>query len=140
MRISIISVSVSLLCVGCATDPSPDVISAPRRELSQSEKSIISKSVISSLKDPEAARFKWLPLVVHSRDGVTDYCGLLNGKNSYGGYTGYMPFYVQLILDKEGNVVSSELRAMQKNHDDISRDVARGVCGRFGYADFSAAQ
>lgn len=42
------------------------------------------KIVKSTLKDPESAEFR----------NVKGYCGEVNAKNSYGGYTGFDKFYV----------------------------------------------
>ena len=32
-------------------------------------------------KDPGCAQFKWMPVVLTKRNGVTDYCGLVNSQN-----------------------------------------------------------
>lgn len=52
--------------------------------------------VASTLKDPEGARFKpGTYAVVNQNDVLQWYCGMVNGKNSYGGYTGYQAFLAQ---------------------------------------------
>ncbi|MCT9843747.1 hypothetical protein N7563_06685 [Leclercia adecarboxylata ATCC 23216 = NBRC 102595] len=64
------------------------------RPLTKAEISAIEFAVKEQLKDPESARFK------HSRyvsNGKGAYCGLVNSKNSYGGYAGNTPFIVMLI-------------------------------------------
>jgi len=70
------------------------------RDLSDAEKAAISKVVSDRLKDPESARFKWMKMVV----GSINYCGLVNAKNSYGGYTGYTPFDASFATGKDGTV------------------------------------
>lgn len=42
------------------------------------------KMVLDSLKDPSSAEFQ----------NVKGYCGEVNAKNSYGGYTGFKSFYI----------------------------------------------
>lgn len=50
------------------------------------------------LKDPWSAHYRW------ERPQGSLFCGLVNAKNSYGGYSGWEPFYV---IDFEGNTVAS---------------------------------
>jgi hypothetical protein len=74
----------ALLLGGCASGPPADVLrSAERRELTQIEKASLTVSLAQTLKDPGSAQFKWVPIIVLEREGVTDYCGLVNGRNSY---------------------------------------------------------
>jgi len=52
------------LLSGCVDgEPTAQVVSAPRRDLTPAEKSAISKVVADTLKDPGSANFKWVPLV-----------------------------------------------------------------------------
>ena len=54
-----------------------------------------------SLKDPAAAQFR---NVRTYGDGTGTYvvCGMVNGKNSFGGYTGFQPF--RASVDASGRV------------------------------------
>lgn len=59
--------------------------------------------VASKLKDPDSARFSGLR--VNSYLGGRYVCGLVNAKNSYGGYVGNTPFvsgYLEAFLSSEG--------------------------------------
>jgi hypothetical protein len=60
----------------------------------------------SHLKDPPSARFGPVFLVVKpvGKDGVRDAatCGVIDGKNGFGGYTGGSRFVVLQILSKYG--------------------------------------
>ncbi len=49
---------------------------------------IVTKAVKDELKDPDSAKFRWLP----HQPGNSHYCGMVNAKNSYGGYGGFVPF------------------------------------------------
>lgn len=64
------------------------------RALTKQEISAIEAAVREQLKDPESARFKHSKFV---SNGKGAYCGLVNSKNSYGGYAGNTPFMVMLI-------------------------------------------
>ena len=52
---------------------------------------LIHEAVRERLKDPESARFGTL-VGGHDQKGVFSACGWVNSKNSFGGYTGIMPF------------------------------------------------
>lgn len=43
------------------------------------------------MKDPDSARFGSM-VAGETSEGVIQVCGYVNGKNSYGGYTGEQPF------------------------------------------------
>lgn len=72
---------------------------------------MISDAIQEKLLDPESARFKWVELVelqpknyfgpIESRLVGVDYCGLVNSKNTFGGYAGDAPYLVFLTLTKE---------------------------------------
>ncbi|HAS1479150.1 Uncharacterised protein [Enterobacter hormaechei] len=64
------------------------------RSLTKQEINAVEAAVKDQLKDPESARFKHSKFV---SNGKGAYCGLVNSKNSYGGYAGNTPFMVMLI-------------------------------------------
>src|SRR4051794_32228444 len=88
--------AITLILGGCATAGSPPP-SFDKRPLTSIEKESLRRSLSLTLKDPDTAQFKWLPAVVPKPDAApnapTGYCGLVNGRNSYGGYTGFKRFY-----------------------------------------------
>lgn len=62
--------------------------------LSVREQAEIRRVVGGKLKDGESARWQW---PVPTTQGQTiAYCGFVNAKNSYGGYTGFAQFFVLL--------------------------------------------
>lgn len=52
----------------------------------------ITKALADSLKDPDSAQFK--DIEIYRYDGEIHACGLVNAKNSYGGYTGFELFFI----------------------------------------------
>jgi hypothetical protein len=52
----------------------------------------LSRQAMEQLKDPEAARLRGIGLKKTLRRDVAAICGEVNGKNSFGGYTGYTRF------------------------------------------------
>jgi hypothetical protein len=64
-------------------------------------------AVASKLKDPESARFTETKRAMrkNARGELVDtVCGMVNAKNSYGGYTGAKPF-VYLVARNTGYIV-----------------------------------
>jgi hypothetical protein len=103
----------------------------------------ISSALGAENEDPNAAQFKWMPVIIAKRENITDYCGLVNGKNSYGGYTGYLRFYAFLTADANGQYTRGEARAFEEPNRQINPIDPRwlnGVCEQYGYVDFSQAQ
>ena len=66
----------------------------PRASMPQMTEDKLKSAVLSRLKDPDSANFKDLQVV----EGGRALCGLVNSKNSYGGYAGFKRF----VADSEG--------------------------------------
>lgn len=60
----------------------------------------VKTGVKKRLKDPGSARFTLPFRASEANNGVTTVCGLVNAKNSFGGYTGSAPF-VGILLDSK---------------------------------------
>lgn len=131
----VVVVGMFLVLGGCslpgAVQPGEKLVT---RELTPDEKSAIATIVADSMKDPDSTRIKWMPVVLRRRDGITDYCGLVNARNSYGGYTGYSRFYGQLIADADGRFTRMVLRAVGTPDFDLET-----LCAAYGYVDFTVA-
>ena len=139
------AVVLTTLLAACSglNQPTATVTSASKRELTTAEKLSIAPVLSSGLKDPSADQFKWMPVILTERDGITDYCGLVNGKNSYGGYAGFVRFYAHLTKNEKGQFVKAELRAIEPPNREtnfIDPRWLNGICEQFGYDDFSLAK
>ncbi len=144
MRNSIVACCVVAALPGCAglNQPTEAALSAPKRVLTAAEKTVLTAALSQSLKQPDAAQFKWMPIVLVERDGIIDYCGLVNGKNSYGGYTGFVRFYAQLKFDGKNQIKIGSMRAIEepnRERNPLDPRWLNGVCEKFGYDDFSQA-
>jgi hypothetical protein len=67
------------------------------RRLTATEKAIIINNM--NLRDADSARFRWLPF----DPSKSHYCGWVNAKNAYGGYTGFQPFEASIQTDDKGH-------------------------------------
>lgn len=82
------------------------------------------KTIRSMMKDPDAAQFND---VKAGKEGSV--CGMVNGKNSFGGYVGYKPFIVladhqAMIMpndDLDKNTTDEELEALKNFVEIVQR-------------------
>jgi hypothetical protein len=137
--------ALTILLAACSGlhQPTAQVTAAPKRELTPAEKLALAPIFAAGLKDPSAAQFKWMSVVLTERDGITDYCALVNGKNSYGAYIGFVRFYAQLNKDDKGQFTKATLREVEPPNREINPLDPRwlnGICEQFGYEDFSQAK
>lgn len=73
--------------------------------LTAAQRGLIEKAVRATLKDPDSAKFGDIRAGV-SGTGSTNVCGLVNAKNSFGGYVGQQPFTATLTTpDRVEHVV-----------------------------------
>lgn len=101
----------------------------PARDITKSEKLAIAAAVQAQLKDPEAAKFIWPSLV-----NEEIYCGVVNGKNSYGGYVGDTPFIVGLTKGAKGNLKPASLDIGKPRDDTPTTGEIMRFCREVGYA------
>lgn len=69
------------------------------RNVTKQELKVISARVSENFKDPDSAKFSNVKI----DENKILVCGLVNAKNSYGGYTGASPFFGEPIT--KGNVM-----------------------------------
>lgn len=146
------AIIIASLLGGCVTAQQPP--SFITRILTKNEKSALQAQLSQSLNDPGAAQFKWLPVDTAKSDTPMEapigYCGLVNGKNLYGGYVGYRPFYAELTRDAKGEYINGVIKHISGppvtlfGDDTMSEAVETGLtegsCRAWGYANFGAAQ
>jgi hypothetical protein len=137
--------ALTTLLGGCSGlhQPTAQVTAAPKREFTPAEKLALAPIIAGGMKDPSAAQFKWMPVVLTERDSITDYCALVNGKNSYGAYIGFVRFYAQLNKDDKGQFIRATLREVEppnRERNALDPRWLNGICEQFGYEDFSLAK
>jgi len=86
-------------------DPAPSTASAYRTYiLPASDADVVKRFVAESLKDPGSATFGKITASISDR-GVVSVCGMVNARNSYGGYAGQTPFMGVLATNTSGQRV-----------------------------------
>jgi hypothetical protein len=88
-------------------------------------------------KDPGSAQLKWVPVIVLEREGIFDYCGLVNSRNSYG-YVGFQKFYAQISKNEKGQFTKGLVRTI--GSDDVGTIATDELCEKHGYVDLSQAR
>lgn len=79
---------------GCATEKwQPPPVEAPGKmhSLTPAELKMVQDAVQYRMKDPSSTTFRNIG-AVQKPDGSIRVCGEVNSKNSFGGYSGFMPF------------------------------------------------
>ena len=114
--------------------PSEQVISAPRRNLADPEKKIIAAALGKTSPDVTVASITWPQLILASREGISDYCGIVRGP------LGSIAFYTQLIFahaDPRGGLGHVNFAIVATPDDLQARYVVGTACLRYGYGTLS---
>jgi hypothetical protein len=138
---SIVAVAaIGIAVSGCHDEPTAEPLAAPpsKRDLTDTEKTALAGVMSQRFKDPGSAQFKWMPVVLTKRNGVTDYCGLVNSQNPHGEYVGFTRFYAQLTEDANGQFTTGILKLIENNSPTLPIELD-GLCKGFGYSDFGQA-
>jgi hypothetical protein len=88
-----------------------------------------------ALKDRGSAQFKWMPIAVRERGCITDYCGLLKGRNPLRWLCWLPEILCPRYKNEKGGFMRRQIRLTAS--DEISIAAANNVCDKFGYTDFS---
>jgi hypothetical protein len=118
--------------------PKPAKEYLPARQLLAAEKKIIRAAVANNMKDPDSVQIKWTlirPNVLP--DELVTYCVAYNARNSYGGYTGFHPLLVGVIM-KGGKATVAQMITTPGHSQDISDGAALQVCRSEGLDPFAA--
>jgi hypothetical protein len=139
----------ALLLAACAAiSPPPPATPVERpgllsRDLSASEKTALSHALSRTLKDPDSAKFQWGPVKYTAGSTYTDYCGIINAKNSYGGYTGFKMFHATLNANSKGQYDNGTIDRIMVDSatadvDDLKDNVHyEELCIQGGYGSIS---
>jgi hypothetical protein len=125
------------------TSPSDEM-----RPLTVIEKAALAKALSQTLKDSNAAQFKWLP-VAASGSGPIGYCGLVNIKSGHGGYVGFRRFFAMISKGPKGDYMKGWIEHIEgipvsfagnsTEDDAIETALTEDNCKEWGYTDFNGA-
>ncbi len=102
-------------------------IAASSSPLTPQEQAEVRRAVGLKLKDAESARYQ-LPTPIGT-DKVIVFCGQVNAKNSYGGYSGFTQFFSLLERGPKPSASSVSIAGS----DATSAYVVKSLCETGGY-------
>lgn len=109
------------LLAGCVANDTP-VTTRPAPFVDR-DRALIQSAIIDDMKDPGAAQLRKLVAYDLSEGQGRVLCGEVNGKNSFGAYVGFQPFFLRI---KDGRAVTSYVGAAAS--DDLSGALATKGC------------
>lgn len=136
--------SILLCCTGCLPETAmlPGVGIPARlpdgelRRLSDEEKAIIRRSVLTEVRDPAFAEFRWTKFS-KSPAQTEYYCGQLNAQTEPGRWVGFRPFVVTVETAKE-QIRSARLVELSPDRLDVASVVSK--CRENGLDAFAAIE
>lgn len=132
----------TILCIagllGIAACATPPAATTSFRELSDSEKSALQKSLSSNLGGLGATQFRWWPVVASAQKGAhVGYCAEIDARNPDGSRSGYRRFFALLIPNANGELTSGTLQGVAANSsagDPAATQRVAASCRHWGYA------
>lgn len=105
------------------------------------EKAALQSAIKEKLKDPTSPLFKWPELQLtggtksfpQGKGGVYHYCGLVNAKNSYGAYTGYVPYYANFGAMSDNKIYAVIFGIASADPSDNDSISVMMFCHQYGY-------
>lgn len=119
----------ALALAGCQTTVEPPPQTTPYA-LNEKEIEIVKSGVRDSLKDPASALFRGQFKAARGSKGTIYVCGLVNARNSFGGYVGDKPFIGILATAPGGKGASFTVADM--GGTDTDTFVTAGMCKTYG--------
>jgi hypothetical protein len=110
--------------------PSQQAVTAQHRALATTEKNIIVAAITQTLKDATVATIAWPPLILTSREGVSDYCATVREPDRD------VDFYAQLIFphaDPHEKLSQVNFAIIAVANDLEARYLVSVACLRYGY-------
>ncbi|MCF6113884.1 hypothetical protein [Mesorhizobium muleiense] len=116
---------------GCQTSTMPPPPTTTPYALNAAEKTAVEKGVRASLKDPASAVFGNM-VASDQGGGIKNVCGIVNAKNSFGGYTGDTAYFGVLgSMDAQGKTIAT-FRMTTMGSDNNSAAVVKTMCQHYG--------
>ncbi len=110
--------------------PSPQATAASRRDMTEPEKNIIVAALAKQLSGATLTTVNWAPLILTSREGITDYCGSVKQPKSN------VAFYAQFRFphaDPHEKLDDVNFVIVAAPGDPETRYVVGTACLRYGY-------
>lgn len=113
-----------IFCVLALSACVPAPVPSTPYQLSSKQMASVKSVVKSAMKDPWSAHFGRIAAADQPQGAVT-VCGMVNGKNSFGAYTGELPFMG--ILASDGSFILADIANQSNAFETIVVCRNRGV-------------
>jgi hypothetical protein len=143
------AIALCLILRGCGTSDDKSM-GLEVRQLSAGEQEALGRSLSQALRDPDAAQFKWMPVLVGAKGRATNYCGLVNGKTTTGAFSGFRKFAAAIAQGSNGAYDHGVIQHVEgapaifdpsSNVGDASPSgTTAELCKSWGYAEFDQAK
>ncbi|MFD1795324.1 hypothetical protein FQV27_08715 [Paracoccus aurantiacus] len=115
---------IACLALAACVNVNDTPVSTRPAQITTQERGLIQSTIIDGMKDPASAQLRNLVAYDLSDGQGRAICGEVNGKNAFGGYVGFQPFFMRV---KDGRLVSSYYGTGDPN--DLDHFMARKGCG-----------
>ena len=104
------------------------------RDLTPQEKKIIVDAIVPSLKEPEAAKYKWTKFPMVPPSDEVSYCATVDAKSPYAAYSGHQSYIVDTKVTG-GHITAAVLGLIAGGKDAA---IVAGMCEKHGLDPNSA--
>ena len=101
------------------------------RPITVDERAAVEDVIREEMKDPEAAKFYHMDFPYP--DNTFTYCGYVNGKNSYGAYSGKQLFATFLGKNADGKLIAASFDVNSQTGEPVDQSVISTLCASAGY-------
>ena len=142
MRKNALALTMSIAMAGCDSttynllspmEPTQASIDAPRRQLTDAEKDLISDAVKLKSKDFDYGIFDWPPLIVRLHDHVIDYCGIVQPSGTEAREHVFYSYYAKLHVDSRGKIANVNVESLVQTKNGKVPTDADSICAQDGY-------
>ena len=143
------AMAVCLILCGCGTSDDK-LVGLEVRQLSPAEQEALRRSLSQALKEPDAAQFKWMPVLIGPSGRPTNYCGVVNGKTSAGTLSGFRIFAAAIAQNSSGAFDHGTIQHVEGTPaifeasagigDQSAAGTTAELCKSWGYAEFDQAR
>lgn len=131
MKIRIVAFVAVATLTGCQTNSMPPPPATAKYSLNDAERAAVEKGVRASLKDPASAMFGGM-IASDAGGGVKYVCGLVNAKNSFGGYTGNTSYLGVLGSMQASGKTLATFSVTSMGTDDGKAATVSKLCHHYG--------
>ncbi len=123
---------IAAALTGCATTAPSDRVATTPYTLNAEEMAAIDFGLRKSMKDPSSAIVGFMKAAKKDGTGVVYVCGHVNGKNSFGAYTGNQPYFGLMATVNAGERTLATFNVQRIGGTAKDADIVVFLCKNYG--------